>query len=65
MMQSQNWNEPVRLSIIEIIDATELCIIVSINVAKDLRGNRTRKEIGGKNMSDNERPRNLIENIAL
>lgn len=43
--QSSNWNEPMRFSIIEIINATELCIIVSINVAKDLRGNRTRKEI--------------------
>lgn len=44
-MRSPNQNEPMRLSIIEIINATELCIIVSINVAKNLRGNRTRKEI--------------------
>lgn len=35
----------MRFSIIEIINGTELCIIVSINVAKDLTGNRTRKEI--------------------
>ena len=56
----------MRFSIIEIINATELCIIVSINVAKDLRGNRTRKEIKrAENRSDNERPRNLTENIAL
>lgn len=45
MTWSRNWNEPVRLSIIEIINATELCIIASINVAKDLRGDRTRKEM--------------------
>lgn len=45
MMRSWNWNEPMRFSIIEIINGTELCIIVSINVAKDLTGNRTRREI--------------------
>lgn len=45
MMWSWNWNEPMRFSIIEIINVAELCIIVSINVAKDLAGNRTRKKI--------------------
>lgn len=43
MMRSWNWNEPMRFSIIEIINGTELCIIVSIKVAKDLAGNRARK----------------------
>lgn len=45
MMWSWNGNEPMRFSIIEIINGTELCIIVSINVVEDLSGNRTRKEI--------------------
>lgn len=44
----------MRFGIVEIINVTELCIIVSINVAKDLRGNRTRKELEGENMSDRE-----------
>lgn len=33
----------MRFSITEIINGTELCIIVSIKVAKDLAGNRARK----------------------
>lgn len=55
----------MRFGRVEIINVTELCIIVSINVAEDLRRNGTRKELEGENTSGKERPRNLTENIAL